>query len=104
TPAAAAAPASAAASGSATGAGTTIQTMQGSAGTFLTDAAGRSVYLWKADTSNTPTCYDACATYWPPVLTNGAPQAGSGAMSNLLGTAMRKDGKTQVTYNGHPLY
>jgi len=92
------------ASGSAAGSAATIKTARGSAGTFLTDAAGRSVYLWKADTSNQSTCYGACTTYWPPVLTNGAPHAGAGATASMLSTTTRKDGKMQVTYNGHPLY
>jgi len=38
------------------------------------------------------------------VLTAGAPVAGSGADGMLLGTTQRKDGRTQVTYAGHPLY
>jgi predicted lipoprotein with Yx(FWY)xxD motif len=34
----------------------------------------------------------------------GAPTAGPGANQSLLGTTTRKDGTTEVAYNGHPLY
>jgi predicted lipoprotein with Yx(FWY)xxD motif len=37
-------------------------------------------------------------------MTNGAAQAGSGASASLIGTTTRTDGKTEVTYDGHPLY
>jgi predicted lipoprotein with Yx(FWY)xxD motif len=73
-------------------------------GKFLVDAAGRSLYLFEADTSTASTCSGACAQTWPPLTTGGAPQAGSGATQSKLGTTMRSDGSTQVTYNGHPLY
>ncbi len=41
---------------------------------------------------------------WPPLLTTGAPTAGSGVTASMLGTTKRTDGTTQVTYNGWPLY
>ena len=47
---------------------------------------------------------DACAAVWPPVTVTGAPRAGDGLVANKLGTTKRADGKTEVTYNGHPLY
>ena len=75
-----------------------------SLGTVLTDGKGSTVYLFEADTTTKPTCYGSCATFWPPVLTTGAPVAGPGAKSSLLGTVKRTDGKLQVTYAGHPLY
>ena len=73
-------------------------------GQILVDGSGRTLYLFEADKSSSSTCYSACAQYWPPVLTNGAPVAGSGAKAALLGTTTRNDGAVEVTYNGHPLY
>jgi predicted lipoprotein with Yx(FWY)xxD motif len=73
-------------------------------GQILVDESGRTVYLFLSDTATTSTCYSGCATVWPPVLTTGAPQAGTGAQASLLGTITRTDGKVEVTYAGHPLY
>jgi predicted lipoprotein with Yx(FWY)xxD motif len=73
-------------------------------GPILVDGAGRTLYLFAADTGSTSTCYQSCAQYWPPLLTNGAPQAGTGAAASLLATTKRTDGTTEVTYGGHPLY
>jgi predicted lipoprotein with Yx(FWY)xxD motif len=84
--------------------GTTIATYDSHLGKILVDASGRTVYLFEADMGTTSSCYDACAQYWPPVLTQGAPQAGAGANASLLGTTRRKDGSMEITYAGHPLY
>jgi predicted lipoprotein with Yx(FWY)xxD motif len=45
-----------------------------------------------------------CAEYRPPVTTSGKPQAVGGVRKSLLGTTRRRDGRTQLTHNGHPLY
>ena len=73
-------------------------------GQILVDGKGMTLYLFVADTGSKSTCYTSCAQVWPPVLTNGAPQAGTGAQASQLGTTTRTDGKVQVTYSGHPLY
>ena len=73
-------------------------------GQILVDGAGKTIYLFVADTGSSSTCYTTCAQIWPPVLTSGPPQAGTGANASLLGTTTRTDGKTEVTYAGHPLY
>jgi predicted lipoprotein with Yx(FWY)xxD motif len=73
-------------------------------GKILVDGSGKTLYLFEKDTSTTSTCYGSCATYWPPVLTSGAPQASAGVDETLLGTTKRTDGSTEVTYAGHPLY
>jgi predicted lipoprotein with Yx(FWY)xxD motif len=73
-------------------------------GQILVDGKGLTLYLFVADTGTASTCNSSCATVWPPVLTAGAPQAGTGATASLLGTTTRTDGTTEVTYAGHPLY
>ena len=73
-------------------------------GQFVVDGRGFSLYLFEADTTSKSTCSGQCAANWPPLLTSGAPMAGTGVMQSLLGTTQRDDGTTQVTYNGHPLY
>ncbi len=96
-------------------------------GAYLTDAQGRAVYLFTADTDSS-TCYDACAEAWPPVLAmdtamsgttdqTGAEVAMPGVTDStsmgmaapavdqaLYSTMARADGQMQVTYAGHPLY
>ena len=73
-------------------------------GQILVNGEGMTVYLFVADTSTASTCYTSCAAIWPPVVTTGAPVAGTGAKASLLGTTTRTDGKVEVTYAGHPLY
>jgi predicted lipoprotein with Yx(FWY)xxD motif len=73
-------------------------------GSILVDSQGRTVYLFRKDTGHTSTCSGECAVDWPPVTTKGKPKVGSGVTANEVGTTSRSDGKTQVTYNGHPLY
>ena len=79
-----------------------ITTHKGPLGTYLTDEAGQTVYLWKADPKGKSVCTGQCAVYWPPVL--GAPQALAGVAQAGLGTLTRAGGKKQVTFHGHPLY
>jgi predicted lipoprotein with Yx(FWY)xxD motif len=86
-------------------AGTTIGVGSTRLGSVLVDGTGRTLYLFVADSGTQSSCNSAaCVQYWPPVLTTGAPQAGTGANASLLGTTTRQDGKTEVTYAGHPLY
>ncbi len=84
--------------------GTTITTYDSQYGQMLFDRSGQAIYLFDAETTSEPECYDACAEAWPPVLTRGEPVAAGRVRSGLLGTTERTDGSTQVTYRGHPLY
>ena len=73
-------------------------------GSILYDDSGQAIYLFDAEGTSRPKCYDDCADAWPPVLTKGTPQAARAVRANLLGTSRRRDGTLQVTYAGHPLY
>ena len=83
--------------------GTVITVRNSSYGQILADGADRTIYLFTRDGSTTSTCYGACASAWPPVLSNGTPRPAPG-LTRHLGTTRRRDGHLQVTYNGHPLY
>jgi predicted lipoprotein with Yx(FWY)xxD motif len=73
-------------------------------GRILVDGRGMTLYLFEQDTGMKSTCNGSCANFWPPVTTTRAAKAGSGLDAGKLGTTARTDGKTEVTYNGHPLY
>jgi predicted lipoprotein with Yx(FWY)xxD motif len=74
-------------------------------GKILVDAQGRTLYLFEADKAGRSACDGACASAWPPFLSSGDPQAGTGVTGSLLGSSSRGDGGgSQVTYHGHPLY
>jgi len=73
-------------------------------GMVLVDSKGMTLYDFRKDKGTTSSCYAACAEAWPPLLTKGEPQPSNGATASQLGTTERKDGTTQVTYGGHPLY
>jgi predicted lipoprotein with Yx(FWY)xxD motif len=83
---------------------TMITTKTSSGGSFLTNSAGRAIYLFVADSTGKSTCDGACAAAWPPVIATGQPTAAGGAQASDLGTITRSDGTKQVTYDGHPLY
>lgn len=93
-----------AAAGGASGPAALGVSQTGDLGEFLVDAEGMTLYLFTKDTDNASTCYDDCATAWPPLLTDGDPTLGEGLDAALVGTTERTDGTTQVTYGGWPLY
>jgi len=76
----------------------------GDLGTILVDSEGRTLYDFHKDKGSQSACYGACASAWPPLLTDGNAQAQGAADRSMLGTTKRQDGSIQVTYNGWPLY
>ena len=75
-------------------------------GTYLIASNGMTLYKYANDKSGTSTCSGACATAWPPYTIGNVSalaniQAG---VKGQVGTIVRADGNTQVTYNGLPLY
>jgi predicted lipoprotein with Yx(FWY)xxD motif len=84
--------------------GATVKVVSSQFGRVIADKRGEAFYLFDKETGKRSRCYGECAVAWPPVLTKGKPRAGKGADASLLGTTRRRNGKLQVTYNGHPLY
>ena len=73
-------------------------------GKILVDSQGRTLYLFERDSGTTSACTGACAVEWPPLRATAKPTVGGGANASIVATSDRSDGKSQVTYNGHPLY
>jgi predicted lipoprotein with Yx(FWY)xxD motif len=90
--------------GKAGGKGIRIETGDSQFGEVLFDQDDRAIYLFDKEATAESECYGACAAAWPPVLTEGDPRTGGDVRAGLLGTTERRDGSTQVTYDGRPLY
>ncbi|HLI31509.1 MAG TPA: hypothetical protein VKU89_02050 [Solirubrobacteraceae bacterium] len=74
-------------------------------GLVLVDGAGHTLYVFLRDRGGRSACYGACAKVWPPLLKgSGRLIAGRGISGGLLGVTHRRDGSTQITYHGRPLY
>jgi predicted lipoprotein with Yx(FWY)xxD motif len=74
-------------------------------GPILVGPKGMTLYMFTKDTENVSNCYDQCATNWPPLLVNSADEFVPGSIvAGKFDFIARKDGGTQVTYNGMPLY
>jgi len=78
----------------------------GAHGSMLTDAKGRTLYVFDKDSKDMSTCTGDCLAKWPPFTAANATAAMKSAagVTGKLGTIKRADGKFQVTINGMPLY
>ena len=85
-------------------AGATVKLRDSRYGRILVTGKGLTLYLFTKETTPKPRCYGRCATAWPPFYTKGRPRAGAGLDPRKVGSHKRRDGRRQVTYNGHPLY
>jgi predicted lipoprotein with Yx(FWY)xxD motif len=83
------------------GSNTSIDVGKTPLGRILVDSKGITLYDFPPDKGTTSVCYGACAALWPPLIAKGKLVAGPGVRASLLGTTKRKDGKLEVTYNGH---
>lgn len=106
TPASASESAVASASAAATGTTYMVKVTHTAAGDALTGEDGKTLYWNTTETNGSIACTGSCATAWPPFTLDSGEKtaAGQGVTGSWLATVMRPDGKTQVTYNGHPLY
>lgn len=73
-------------------------------GSYLTDPDGMTLYMFTKDTvAGESSCYDECATKWPPV-TAEEPLSLPMLVDGELSLIDRTDGTKQLAYNGIPLY
>lgn len=72
-------------------------------GRILTSGSGVTYYIFTKDTKGHSNCTGACAKAWPPVYGSSFTATG-GVSKSLIGTIMRASGKSQLTYDGYPLY
>ena len=93
-------------SGTARAANATVSARQLSGiGTALVNSSGMTLYTPKvpAEVNGDIKCTGPCLSFWFPV-TASSTSARSSGLPGRLGTVDRPGGKTQLTYNGRPLY
>ena len=66
---------------------------------MLTAKNGMTLYIFDKDKGGVSSCYDQCATNWPPYLGKEGD-----AMEKDWALAKRTDGTMQWTYDGKPVY
>jgi predicted lipoprotein with Yx(FWY)xxD motif len=72
-------------------------------GSYLTDANGRTLYVFIKDSANTSTCEAECLAKWP-VFSAGTIKADESLSGGDFNTIVRKDGMSQTTFKTYPLY
>jgi predicted lipoprotein with Yx(FWY)xxD motif len=79
-----------------------IHVAESDLGEILVDPEGFTLYIFTADTEGESTCYDACATLWPPIPADTplSPELDQ----SIFGSTTRTDNMEQLTVNGMPLY
>jgi predicted lipoprotein with Yx(FWY)xxD motif len=105
-PSASASEAPAASESASAAAGAEIKLADSSLGQIIVDGAGKTLYMFTPDEGGTPTCYDDCATAWPPLLADDAASvtAGTGLDASKITVVDRTDGGKQVKYGNWTLY
>jgi predicted lipoprotein with Yx(FWY)xxD motif len=70
------------------------------------DSSGRTIYTPKqpGEANGTIKCTGSCLSFWFPVTSSSAIQGSSGLPGKLSTIRRSDDGKTQLAYNGRPLY
>ncbi|WP_163509732.1 COG4315 family predicted lipoprotein [Fodinicola acaciae] len=72
-------------------------------GTVLTDSSGKTLYFADQEAGGKVVCTASCLAIWQPVIATSDPVSGN--VPGKLATVKRPDnGKSQVTYDGKPLY
>ena len=74
-------------------------------GELLVGPDEMTLYMFDSDTqgSGESTCYDSCASAWPPLTVDDEPTVGADVTAEVT-TFKREDGGSQVAANGWQLY
>lgn len=83
---------------------TTIALADSTLGSIIVDAEGKTLYAFTNDVDGVSTCYEDCATAWPPLVASEDVSLGDGLDATKLTTVDRTDGTKQVKYGDWPLY
>ncbi len=78
-------------------------TTDGTFGSYLTDAEGRTLYFFTNDADGTSTCVGGCEAAWP-VFNADSLTVSEGLAAADFGSITRADGSKQTTFKGWPLY
>ncbi|HKF92865.1 MAG TPA: hypothetical protein VKC52_15460 [Acidimicrobiia bacterium] len=89
-------------SASSQGSATTVATKRVDGKSVLVDADGKALYTSDQEADGTVRCTGACLEFWDPLTIQGQPTGN--VTGGTLGVLTRPDGKTQVTFNGDPVY
>ncbi len=73
-------------------------------GHLLTDAAGKTLYIYSADMDCQSNCVGPCEKQWPPLLLDQDHLSVPGDMPGHFDIAVRSNGDRQICYNDRPLY
>lgn len=85
------------------GANASVSTAQTNLGQVLVDSNGLTLYGLTKDSDGVPTCVDACATTWPPLLVNGS-ELPAGLDANVFSLVDSPTGQKQLEAGKWPLY
>ena len=72
-------------------------------GSYLTDAKGMTLYVFKKDSPGKSACAGDCVAKWPLYYREKVGVSGTLQAADF-GTITREDGQKQTTYKGMPLY
>ncbi len=80
-----------------------VQVTDSPLGQILADGGGLTVYGFTQDTDGSPTCNEACADAWPPVIVD-SDTLPDGLDPNVFSLVEREDGSQQLKAGTWPLY
>ncbi len=90
-------------SSSSRGTAMTVATKRIDGKNVLVDAEGKALYVSNQEAGGAVRCTGGCLKFWEPLTIQGAQPTGT-VTGGALGALTRPDGKTQVTFNGGPVY